>query len=170
MTLPALRCVLTHFYEFRERGERLGSENNKRLAIITSQHKMARRLGLDALRGAVVSGMKGERVLEPALLIIGAALFPSSVPVGLVLRHMVGNSLEFRTAAVFASVYYPEGDLSVEIAERTITGEGDRLLLQAMKEVLDLRGRASTSSPCPRCGEPGTQVQPTLDWLPHRTT
>lgn len=166
---PSLKCTLTHWYEFRRAGEAIGSENSRRLVAITSQHRAARRLGTDALRGAIVSARKGYRPFEPVLLIIGAALFNELVPVSYVYQRMTDSSFEFRTAAVFAAVYYPEGDLSVELADRIITGTGDKLILQAMKEVLDLRSRASTSSACPRCGARGTTDQHLLDWLPHRT-
>lgn len=166
---PALSCCLQHWYELRLKGERIGSVNNKRFTAITSQHKMSRRLGLDALRGAIVSSVKGERAFEAVLLPIGAALFPDALPFELVMQNLRSGTLELRSAAVFASSYYAGSDLSVEIAEQVILGTGDRLILQAMKEVLDLRGRTDSGGACPRCGARGTRHQQTLDWLPHRT-
>lgn len=150
-------------------GEKLGSENNKRLTAITSQHRMTRRLGIDATRGAIIASVRGERAWEAPLLVIGAALFQDVLPLDLVLQNLRSGPLELRSAAIFASVFYFESPLSVEIAEQVIIDKGDRLMLQAMKEALDLRSRTSTGGSCARCGTRGTQNQPPLDWLPHRT-
>jgi hypothetical protein len=109
--------------------------------------------------------------MEAAHLPIGAALFPDALPTDFIMQKLRGDAFEFRTAAIFASVYYSSGPLSIEIAEQLITGVGDRLLLQAMKEILELRDRASSGGKCGRCGVRGVQNQESmrsLDWLPHR--
>jgi hypothetical protein len=165
---PSLKCCLTHWYELRPNGEKIGSVNNRRLASISSQNRVARRQGIDALRGAIWSGVKGERAFEAVLLPIGAALFQDVLPFDLVLRHLRHGQRELRSAAVFASSYYSSTDLSVEIAEELISDKGDKLILQAMREVLDLRSRTSSGGKCRRCGERGTRQLQQLDWLPHR--
>lgn len=166
---PSLRCVLQHWYELRPKGEKLGSDNNKRLTAITSQHMNLRRKGVDAVRGAIMASVRCERTWEAPLLLIGAALFQDVLPLDLVLRNLRGGPFELRSAAAFASVFYFESPLSVEIAEQVILDKGNRLVLQAMKEALDLRSRTSTGGTCARCGERGIQNQHRLDWLPHRT-
>jgi hypothetical protein len=164
--VPALGCALTHWYQLRLPGEKIGSVNNRRLVAIASQHKLARRQGLDALRGAVMGSVKGERAFEAVLLPVGAALFPDILPLKVVLRSIQEGTLELRSAAIFAALYYPSSDLSVELAEQTITGKGDRLILQAIGEVLDLRGREGK---CRRCGRAWVRAQTSMDWVPHRT-
>jgi hypothetical protein len=166
--VPSLRCTLTHFCELRPRGEKLGSVNNRRLVSITSQYRFASSRGLDSLRGAVLSSVSGERAFEPALLPIGAALLQDVMPIEFIFRHLRGGQQELRAAAVFASVYYSSTDLSVEIAEELISDKGDKLILQAMHEVLDLRIRTSTGGTCHRCGARGTRQLQQLDWLPYR--
>jgi hypothetical protein len=166
---PSLRCILQHWYELRAKGLSLGSDNNKRLVAITSWHRTMRRQGIDGLRGAIVASVKGERSWEAPLLPIGAALFQDVLPLSLVLQNLRSGPIELRSAAIFASAFYFESPLSVEIAEQVVVGAGDKLMLQAMKEVLDLRSRTSTGGSCGRCGERGVQDQPRLDWLPLRT-
>jgi hypothetical protein len=149
----------------------VGPVNNKRRVAVTSLHRIARVQGLGALRDRLVGAVREERVMEPALLPIGAGLFVDDLPVSLILRHVRGDSSEFRAAAIFASVYHRSNDLSVEVAERMIFGGGDPLVLQAMKEVLDLRGRTAVpGGSCGRCGEQGTQLQAPIDWLPRHAT
>jgi hypothetical protein len=165
---PSLRCALTHWYELRPVGQKLGSDNHKRLAAVTSWHRTMRRQGIDGLRGAIVASVKVERSWEAPLLPIGAALFQDVLPLNLVLRNLRSGPIELRSAAIFASVFYFESPLSVEIAEQVIVGQGDSLMLQAMKEALDIRSRTSTGGSCARCGARGVQNQSKLDWLPHR--
>jgi hypothetical protein len=165
----SLKCVLTHYCDLHLVGDTVGSVQNKRLVSVTSLHNVAARQGLEALHERLIGSVKGERVMEPALLPIGAGLFVDDLPIELILRHMRGDSPEFRAAAVFASIYHRSTDLSVEVAERMIFGGGDKLTLQAMKEVLDLRSRTAVpGGSCERCGEPGTQLQAPIGWLPRR--
>src|ERR1700677_352976 len=84
--VPALKCVLTHWYQLRPSGTPIGSENNRRLIAINSMHRLGRRQGLDAVRGAIIGSIKGERILEAVLLPIGAALFPEVLPVEFILQ------------------------------------------------------------------------------------
>jgi hypothetical protein len=168
--VPALRCVLTHWYELRLRGAPLTAENNSRLSSIHSMHRACAEQGLSAVRATLLACVRGERAFEAALLPIGAALFPNSLPLSTVLRHLREGAVELRSAAIFASSYYASTDLSVEIAEQVVSGNGDKLMLQAMQEVLDLRSRTSSGGRCSRCGELAVHQQKPQDWLPRRTT
>ncbi len=168
---PALRCVLQHFYELRFPGDRIGPDNNKRLAHLTSLHRLARRQGRDGLRGVILASVHGEARMDAEELPVGAALFPDIVPVSFVLQKLRGDAIEFRLSAIFASVFYPSGPLSLEIAEQFIVGSGNRLILQAMKEVLELRASSGSGGKCSKCGVRGLRNQAllqSLDWEPHR--
>lgn len=164
--MPPLRCCLRHWCAFEDA---YAITSTRRLSSVSSLHRVAQNQGLDALRGIIVAGVRGEHVLEAAYLPIGAALFQDDMPAEFVLQHLCGDSGESRSAAIFASIYYSSSALSIEIAERTITNTGSRLTLQAMKEALDLKNRSTTSGTCDRCGARGVQVQHPLDWLPNYT-
>jgi hypothetical protein len=161
--LPSLGCVLRHYYEFPPVWPDETYGRSVRLTSITSYHAAFQQRGSSALKDAIAAGLKGERVFEAPLLPIGAALFPEILPMTTIIRYMRSGPMEFRIAAVFASLFYVASDLSVEIAEQVILGTGDALVLRAMKEALDVRNRTSHGGPCARCNTHGVQEQ-TMCW------
>ena len=162
--LLSLRCVLQHWYELRPKGERIGSENNKRLTHIKQLHTVYRRQKADALRGSILAAARSERPLEPAFLPVGAGLFPEHVLIETLVRRSLTHQREdYRIAAFYAASFflYRSDAIGLVLTEMVMLGKG--VEQQAASDALRLAGEA----PCASCRSKTAAAE---SWCPVRSS
>jgi len=139
----------------------------KRQHQIRSHYSYARRHGMDALRGSTQSALRGEKVLDFSYLLIGALLWPDLR--GLLDRISQGlqaQEQEHRIAATFAAAcYIDQEQVACLLAERVVVEQGERLTVQAAREVLEIIAHLELGGACPRCRLMRTSTKPRLDDL-----
>jgi hypothetical protein len=153
-TLPALKCVLLHWYRCTPDKEEMGDDNSRRYTSAHSMHMVMRRRGFDGLRANILAGIRGEQSLEPVHFLLGAGLLWSDLLVETAVRQGLRHTqLAFRVAATFAASYYiaTSAEVSSLLAERVVLAEGPPLLVQASREALSI-GADARAGRCSRCG------------------
>jgi len=159
---PAVRCVLQHWYELRPKGEKIGTENNHRFTDLKALLMVGRRQGLDALHVAIINAAKGSRTSERAYYPVGAGLFTEDLIIETFVRKGLQHQrVDYRVAATFGSAFYlgRSEEVAFTLAERVVLPEGDALVVQAAREVLDIWADVRTGGKCRRCGLTGTIPQ-----------
>lgn len=164
-----LRCVLRHWYELRRPGDDFGSGNNKRLVDIKALHMVLRRQGLDALRGQITAGVNGQRITDPALLLVGAGLFPDNLVVETFVRRALhAQRSDYRSAATYASLFFlnrSEEAASI-LTERVVLGQEDVLVVAASCDALAIWDDIQSGGKCRRCVFTRGNELHDLDWVP----
>lgn len=166
---PALRCVLQHWYELRPKGEKIGSANNQRFVDIKALHMVARRQGIDSLRGTIVAAARSERASEPAHLPIGAGLFTDDLRIETYVRRALDHQrLDYRIAATYGAIYYlrRSEEIAFILGERVLLAEEDKLLVLASRDVLDIWRETKDGGRCGRCGSKKADES----WCPARVS
>ena len=168
--VPALKCVLTHWYQLRLKDETMGSENNKRLVSIKGLHMIFRRQGADALRGQLLQAAKSKLVAEPAHLPIGAGLFHENVVVETFVRRALHHQrAEYRVAASYGALFFirRSEEVAFILSERVVLAEEDPLVVAAARDALDIWRSVRGGGMCPRCG---SRTGEQKDWLVTRSS
>jgi hypothetical protein len=176
--VPQVGCVLQHWYELRPKGENVGVENNKRFTALTALARRARRHGTDTLRGDVLAALRGERAMELAFLPVASGLFQDDELTHAlelaVMRQLRGGSDAMRVAATFAGAFRLDSweEVALVLSERVVLAVEDKLLVQAAREVLEIRLDTKDGGKCRRCGLTGSlpSTQKLLDWVPRRAS
>jgi hypothetical protein len=132
-----------------------------------SNFSFAERFGLDVLLGSVRAALRGEKIFNFSYLLIGAALWPETDGLSSrVFQSLHAADPEQRAAATFASAYFLEQEqVACLLSERVVVGEGDRLTVQAAREVLEISASIKLGLACPRCGLRRTNTVPRLSDL-----
>ncbi len=170
---PALKCVLTHWYQLRLKNEPLGAENNKRLVAIKGLHMIFRRQGADALRGQLLRAAKSELVAEPAHLPVGAGLFHDNLQVETFVRRALNHPrAEYRVAASYGALFFirRSEEVAFILSERVVLAEEDPLVVAAASDALDIWRATKDGGRCTRCGLMGgsPSTQKPQDWTVER--
>jgi hypothetical protein len=155
---PSLLCVLTHWYQLRDKKEKIGSVNNHRFSDIKALAMVGRRQGLDALRGAIVRAAKGEQMPEPGYYPIGAGLFTDDLVVETFVRKGLHHQRsDYRIAATYGAAFYAgrSEEVAFLLAERVVLAEGEKMVLQATREALDIYVDTKYGGKCRLCGLTG---------------
>jgi hypothetical protein len=175
--VPRLLCVLQHWYELRKQDGTLGEDHAKRYIALNAAAALHRRHGFDALRGAILQGLRGTRSLEPLHLIIGAACCQDLPRFHeRVLRALNEDSLPFRLGATYASAFLAgnnDVELGITLTERAMgVVPGDASMLRAAREMFEIRADADRGGRCRRCKRRGVHKQNTehLELLPPRAS
>jgi hypothetical protein len=134
---------------------------------------MARRQGLDSLRSTLLWAARGECVVEPTALPIGAGLFNDDTLIEAFVQRMLDNVHPmYRAAATYASVFYMgrSKEVASVLAERVVLAEEEPLVLLASRDVLSLWADIKNNGECKRCGATVglPSIQKPLDWTPER--
>lgn len=174
-TVPALKCVLTHWYQLRLRDEPLGAENSKRLVAIKGLHMVFRRQGADALRGQLLQAARSAMVAEPAHLPVGAGLFSENVAVETFVRRSLHHQrAEYRVAAAYGALFFirRSEEVAFILSERVVLAEEDPLVVAAARDALEIWRATKDGGRCSRCGltggSPSTLKQ--QDWMVARAS
>lgn len=147
-------CLFKHWAELRLVDVAgTGKEQYERAQMLRGHHHYARRHGLDALKGRLVAALRSEKVLDFSYLLIGAAFWPSTPELyNRVFQGLHAQEQEQRVAATFASAFFLDrDDVACLLAERVVVEQGDRLTLQAAREVLQIAASVHHGGTCPRC-------------------
>lgn len=172
---PSLRCVLTHWYQLRLKGEKLGPDNNARLVDIKALSMIQRRQGTDALRGTILQAARSMGTASPVHLPVGAGLFTENIQVETWVRRSLSHQLsKFRVAATYAAIFYirQSEEVAFILGERVVVAEEDALVIAAARDALDLWRATKYGGRCPRCGQTaGPLLTPRLpEWAPPRAS
>ena len=161
--------MLQHWYELRPKGQKIGAENNRRFVDIKALLMVGRRQGLGALRTAVINAARGARAAEVAYYPVGAGLFTDDLAVETFVRTGLQHQrADYRIAATFASSFYlgRSEEVAFLLAERVVLPEGDPMVVQAAREVLDIWTDVRSGGKCRRCGlTDGSPSTPKLQGL-----
>jgi hypothetical protein len=155
-------CLLQHWVDLHLPGDTSTRENYKRAQMIHGHFHYARRHGIDSLRGAIVAALRSEKILDVSYLLIGTLLWPETPQMyERVLQGIYAQDLEQRIAATFASVcFIDQDDVACLLSERVVVEEGERLTLQAAREVLEIVASLQHGGTCPRCNRRRTSRIP----------
>jgi hypothetical protein len=149
-------CLFRHWVDLRLLDvESTGSENYKRAQMLKGHYHYARRHGLNALRGAVVAALRSEKVLDVSYLLIASVMWPDLEGLyNRVFQSLLAQDQEQRVAASFAAAcFIDRDDVACLLAERVVVQQGERLTLQAAREVLEIAASLSHGGSCPRCNK-----------------
>jgi hypothetical protein len=151
-------CLFKHWSELRlltgdANYTNTGLANYERAQMVKAHYSYARRHGLDALKGRIVAALRSEKVLDFSYLLIGAAFWPE-LPLLFtrVYQGLQAQDREQRVASTFASACFLDNDdVACLLAERVVVEQGERLTLQAAREVLEIAASIQHGGACPRC-------------------
>lgn len=146
-------CLFRHWVDLRLEGDTGTTVNYKRAQMLKGHFSYARRHGLDALRGAVRAALRSEKVLDVSYLLIASVLWPDMQGVyARVFQSLQAQDQEQRVAATFACACFLDvDDVACLLAERVVVQQGERLTLQAAREVLEITASLQHGGFCPRC-------------------
>jgi hypothetical protein len=105
-----------------------------------------------------VAALRGERAPEAAFLPVAAGLFPDDIFKeafdAFILRHLRDGTYALRVAATYAGAFRLDSwtDVALLLSERVVLATEDKLLVQAAREVLDIRLDTKDGGKCRRCG------------------
>lgn len=171
--LPQVRCVLQHWYELRPKGQPMGSANNKRYIALSACARRYRRQGMDALRGDILSAMRGHKPFEAPFLPVGAGLFRDEEFLHAVSKHIVHALVggPWAVEATYAAAFLDGvSQVDVLLSERIMTGSAvSGLVMQAAQEVLEIRADTKHGGKCRRCNNEGcNNALASQVWMPAR--
>jgi len=112
---------------------------------------------MSALKGDIWAVARGERAFELALLplagVVGQQLDAPSIA-SFLIRYLANGSLEQRIAATYGAAFFLDShrEVTLLLSERVVLAKEDRLLLQATREVLDIRLDTKDGGKCRKCG------------------
>jgi hypothetical protein len=145
--------LFRHWVDLRLEGDTGFTVNYKRAQMLKGHFHYARRHTLGALRGAVVAALRSEKILDVSYLLIASVMWPDMEGVyARVFQSLQAQDQEQRVAATYAcACFLDHDDVACLLAERVVVEQGERLTLQAAREVLEIAANLQHGGTCPRC-------------------
>ena len=173
---PALACVLEHWFCNSQDGGPVVPFNERRFIWASNWHSFVEN-NPRPFRTAVHQLASGAVPWDPALLILGAALYPRApglleqIVFSIRTNHGLdpaNPALERALGATYASVFYLDAveEVMAVLAEQVLQADSIPLLVQGARDVLSIAADVRRGGKCHRCARAG-EAPAMTGWMPH---